>query len=207
MIYTPLTQKAMLLAYDAHHGQLDKGGVPYIFHPIHLAEQMPDELTTIVALLHDVVEDTDLTLDDIVGDFPPSVIDALRLLTTSQAQIISITCAPCVTIPSPPPSSAPIFCTTATSPDSPSAPPTTSPAPVCARNIKKPSPFWTARTRKIVPQKHNAASESFSFAGGDFYAIRSSRFRAGALRSGRHWRLRLCGSGRSRPRGRGRFRC
>ena len=42
---------------------------------------MPDELTTIVALLHDVVEDTDLTLDDIAGDFPPAVIDALRLLT------------------------------------------------------------------------------------------------------------------------------
>lgn len=81
MIYTPLTQKAMLLAYDAHHGQLDKGGVPYIFHPIHLAEQMPDELTTIVALLHDVVEDTDLTLDDLAHDFPPAVIDALRLLT------------------------------------------------------------------------------------------------------------------------------
>lgn len=81
MIYTPLTQKAMLLAYDAHHGQLDKGGVPYIFHPIHLAEQMPDELTTIVALLHDVVEDTALTLDDLARDFPPAVIDALRLLT------------------------------------------------------------------------------------------------------------------------------
>ena len=81
MIYTPLTQKAMLLAYDAHHGQLDKGGVPYIFHPFHLAEQMPDELTTIVALLHDVVEDTDLTLDDLAHDFPPAVIDALRLLT------------------------------------------------------------------------------------------------------------------------------
>lgn len=81
MIYTPLTQKVMLLAYDAHHGQLDKGGVPYIFHPIHLAEQMPDELTTIVALLHDVVEDTDLSLDDLAHDFPPAVIDALRLLT------------------------------------------------------------------------------------------------------------------------------
>ena len=81
MIYTPLTQKAMLLAYDAHHGQLDKGGVPYIFHPIHLAEQMPDELTTIVALLHDVVEDTPLTLDDLAGDFPPAITIALALLT------------------------------------------------------------------------------------------------------------------------------
>lgn len=81
MIYTPLTQKAMLLAYDAHHGQLDKGGVPYIFHPIHLAEHMPDELTTCVALLHDVVEDTPLTLDDLAGDFPPAITNALALLT------------------------------------------------------------------------------------------------------------------------------
>lgn len=81
MIYTPLTQKAMLLAYDAHHGQRDKAGIPYIFHPFHLAEQMPDELTTCVALLHDVVEDTPLALDDLAGDFPPAIINALALLT------------------------------------------------------------------------------------------------------------------------------
>jgi (p)ppGpp synthase/HD superfamily hydrolase len=37
MIYTRLTEKAMLIAYEAHHGQLDKSGVPYIFHPAHLA--------------------------------------------------------------------------------------------------------------------------------------------------------------------------
>ena len=84
MIYTPLTQKAMLLAYDAHHGQLDKGGVPYIFHPIHLAEQMPDELTTIVALLHDVVEDTALTLDDLAHDFPPACWFVKHMLHTMQ---------------------------------------------------------------------------------------------------------------------------
>ena len=42
MIYTELTIKAMNLAYSAHHGQFDKGGVPYIFHPIHLAEEMDD---------------------------------------------------------------------------------------------------------------------------------------------------------------------
>ena len=42
MIYTELTIKAMVLAYHAHHGQFDKGGVPYIFHPIHLAEEMDD---------------------------------------------------------------------------------------------------------------------------------------------------------------------
>ena len=55
MIYTELTKKAMKIAYDAHHGQLDKGGLPYVFHPWHLAEQMDDEISTIAALLHDDV--------------------------------------------------------------------------------------------------------------------------------------------------------
>ena len=58
MIYTALTNKALRLAYAAHHGQTDKCGQPYIFHPYHLAEQMPDEISACVALLHDVVEDT-----------------------------------------------------------------------------------------------------------------------------------------------------
>lgn len=81
MIYTPLTHKALCIAYRAHEGQRDKAGIPYIFHPFHLAEQMPDELTTCVALLHDVVEDTPLTLDDLAGDFPPAITNALALLT------------------------------------------------------------------------------------------------------------------------------
>ena len=45
MIYTPLTNKALVFAYNAHHGQLDYNGIPYIFHPLHLAEQMEDELS------------------------------------------------------------------------------------------------------------------------------------------------------------------
>lgn len=81
MIYTPLTVKAMRIAYDAHQGQVDKSGTPYIFHPAHLAEQMPDEFTTCVALLHDVVEDTPLTFEDLSRDFPSEVINALRKLT------------------------------------------------------------------------------------------------------------------------------
>ena len=81
MIYTELTNEAMKIAYRAHHGQVDKGGIPYIFHPYHLAEQMPDEYTTCVALLHDVVEDTDITLDELAKTFPREVIDALALLT------------------------------------------------------------------------------------------------------------------------------
>lgn len=81
MIYTPLTAKAMKLAYLAHHGQTDKCGIPYIYHPIHLAEGMDDEITCCVALLHDVVEDTEVTLEELQSVFPPEVTDALALLT------------------------------------------------------------------------------------------------------------------------------
>ena len=81
MIYTALTCKAMKYAYDAHHGQLDKNGVPYIFHPYHLAEQMTDEYTTCAALLHDVVEDTDVSLSDLEKEFPAQVTEAVKLLT------------------------------------------------------------------------------------------------------------------------------
>ena len=81
MIYTPLTQKAMHIAYQAHHGQFDKSGTPYIFHPIHLAEAMDDEYSCCVALLHDTVEDTDVTLDELKQVFPPEVTDAVELMT------------------------------------------------------------------------------------------------------------------------------
>lgn len=83
MIYTKLTNQAMRIAYNAHHGQLDKGGIPYIFHPYHLAEQMPDEYTTCVALLHDIVEDTDVTLKQLSEIFPKEVVDAVALMTHS----------------------------------------------------------------------------------------------------------------------------
>ena len=81
MIYTELTIKAMNLAYAAHHGQFDKGGVPYIFHPIHLAEQMDDEVSTCVALLHDTVEDTAVTLEELAEIFPREIVEAVDLLT------------------------------------------------------------------------------------------------------------------------------
>ena len=80
MIYTALTNKALRLAYTAHHGQTDKSGQPYIFHLYHLAEQMTDEVSACVALLHDVAEDTNLTLEDLEREFPQEVTDALRLL-------------------------------------------------------------------------------------------------------------------------------
>lgn len=82
MIYTALTKKAMKVCFEAHKDQLDKTGLPYVFHPFHLAEQMDDEISTICALLHDVVEDTDTTLEDL-GEmgFPKEALEALALLT------------------------------------------------------------------------------------------------------------------------------
>lgn len=84
MIYTPLTKRAMNLAYNAHHGQLDKSGTPYIFHPMHLAEQMDDEISCCVALLHDTVEDTDVTLEELAKEFPKEVVDAVALMTHAE---------------------------------------------------------------------------------------------------------------------------
>ncbi|MBE6588118.1 MAG: bifunctional (p)ppGpp synthetase/guanosine-3',5'-bis(diphosphate) 3'-pyrophosphohydrolase [Ruminococcaceae bacterium] len=82
MIYTDKTKKALRLCFDAHKDQVDKTGLPYVFHPFHLAEQMENETATVVALLHDVVEDTDITLSDISGmGFGDEVVEALRLLT------------------------------------------------------------------------------------------------------------------------------
>ena len=82
MIYTPLTKKAMCLCFDAHKEQRDKSGLPYVFHPFHLADQMEDENTTIVALLHDLVEDTPYTLTDLEAmGFPQAAIDAIALMT------------------------------------------------------------------------------------------------------------------------------
>lgn len=81
MINTERTRKAINIAYNAHMGQKDKAGLPYIFHPFHLAEQMETEEECIVALLHDVVEDTDVNFKELEGEFSSTVIDALKLLT------------------------------------------------------------------------------------------------------------------------------
>lgn len=75
-----------MIAYAAHDGQKDKSGLPYIFHPWHLAESMTDEASTIAALLHDVAEDTDVTLADLAREgFSDEVMEALRLLTHDKA--------------------------------------------------------------------------------------------------------------------------
>ncbi len=86
MIVTQNTIKALNLAYKAHHNQYDKIGVPYIFHPYTVAETMKDEKTTILALLHDTLEDTSLTIEDIKKlNVTEDIITALLLLTHDSA--------------------------------------------------------------------------------------------------------------------------
>ena len=82
MIYTALTKKALRLCFEAHKEQTDKTGMPYVFHPFHVAEQMTDEISAVCALLHDVVEDSDYTFEDLAEmGYPQEVIDVLKLLT------------------------------------------------------------------------------------------------------------------------------
>lgn len=84
MINTKLTRKAMVIAYNAHINQFDRAEVPYIYHPIHLAEQMDTEIECIVALLHDVVEDCGITFEQLEIDFPKEIIQVLKLLTRNK---------------------------------------------------------------------------------------------------------------------------
>ncbi len=87
MIYSKLINKVLKFVYKAHEGAVDQGGIPYVFHPLAVAEQMDDENSTLLALLHDVVEDTNYTFDDIkelgVSD---QVIEALRLMTRNKTE-------------------------------------------------------------------------------------------------------------------------
>lgn len=87
MIYTANTKKALKLCFEVHKSQVDKSGVPYVFHPVHLAEQMENEEAIIVALLHDVIEDSDYTLKDITQmGFSEKITEALSLLTHKHSE-------------------------------------------------------------------------------------------------------------------------
>lgn len=87
MIYTELTKKALILAYREHDGQVDKAGVPYIYHPIHVAEQMETEREVCVALLHDILEDTAIVPEELrqMG-FPDEYVDDIKYLTRAPGE-------------------------------------------------------------------------------------------------------------------------
>lgn len=82
MCFTELTKKALTISFNAHKEQVDKSGMPYVYHPYRVAEQMNDEYSTCVALLHDVVEDTDISIAELKKEgFPQEVLDAIALMT------------------------------------------------------------------------------------------------------------------------------
>ena len=74
-------KKAYEIASDAHKYQSDKGGKPYINHPITVSQMVKTKKAKIVALLHDVLEDSKYTKSDLEEFFTQDVCDAVQLLT------------------------------------------------------------------------------------------------------------------------------
>jgi (p)ppGpp synthase/HD superfamily hydrolase len=80
-------ERAIAIAAEAHLGQVDKAGAPYILHPLRvmLRVQMPAE--RIAAVLHDVVEDTAWTLEELAAEgFEPEVLAAVDALTRREGE-------------------------------------------------------------------------------------------------------------------------
>jgi len=77
-----ILERAIEIAAKAHAGQVDKAGQPYILHPLRVMLRVSSEHERIAAVLHDVVEDTDVSLERLVAEgFPPEVIAAVDALT------------------------------------------------------------------------------------------------------------------------------
>lgn len=80
-------EQAIAIAARAHAGQTDKVGEPYILHPIRVMLQLDDPEERMVAMLHDVVEKTSTTSEDLrAAGFSPAVIGAVELLTHDDAE-------------------------------------------------------------------------------------------------------------------------
>lgn len=84
-----LLNKAIQIAKEAHKGQIDKGASPYIGHPLRVMNQFADEDEKIVGVLHDAVEDSDLTLEDLKRTgFSDRIIEAVDAITKSEGEEI-----------------------------------------------------------------------------------------------------------------------
>lgn len=80
-------ERAIELAARAHAGQRDKGGQPYILHPLRVMMAVTTDAERIAAVLHDIVEDTSITFDDLVAEgFADDVVDAIRALTKFEGE-------------------------------------------------------------------------------------------------------------------------
>ena len=78
---------ALSIARKAHEGQLDKAGVAYIEHPIYVASQVDTEEEKAVALLHDVIEDSPVSAEELLqAVLPETVVTAVQVLTKKKEQ-------------------------------------------------------------------------------------------------------------------------
>ena len=81
-------ERAIEIAAKAHAGDIDKGGNPYIFHPLRLMFAVNTPFEKMAAVLHDVVEDTPITLEELRSEgFHPDVIEAIDALTKRPGEI------------------------------------------------------------------------------------------------------------------------
>ncbi len=80
-------EEAILIAVQGHQGQIDKAGKPYILHPLRMMLKMRTEAAMMAAVLHDVVEDTRWTLDQLRNkSFPDEVLVAVECLTKREGE-------------------------------------------------------------------------------------------------------------------------
>lgn len=77
---------ATVFAYTAHHGQCDKSGQPYIYHPKRVALSLTDPIDQAIGWLHDVVEDTKFSFEDLSVFFPDEIVKAVVALTKLESE-------------------------------------------------------------------------------------------------------------------------
>lgn len=82
-----LLEKAIIIAVVCHRGQTDIAGQPYILHPLRVMLKMEKEKEKIVAVLHDTIEDTHLTLNDLrERGFDDEIIEGLNSVTKQESE-------------------------------------------------------------------------------------------------------------------------
>jgi (p)ppGpp synthase/HD superfamily hydrolase len=83
-----LLERAIEIAVRAHHGQVGKDGLPYVLHPLRIMARMETVEEQIVAALHDVVEDSEITLEDLRREgFSEYALEAIALLTHDKEKV------------------------------------------------------------------------------------------------------------------------
>lgn len=82
-------EDAIIFAMKVHEGQTRRDGTPYIYHPLRVASKLTCTELKIAAVLHDVVEDTEVTLDEIIEKFDYWTADCVDALTRREGESYS----------------------------------------------------------------------------------------------------------------------